>query len=133
LECPALRYTAERWSLSDTVRFVGFTDDIRSVWKTHQALLLPSFHEGMPIVIHEAMLLNRVCVVTEVGGASEVIADGASGFLAPSASYDHFAQAMERWWHQRGRWRAIAEAAGLAVRQWRGQHPLDRLVAALSG
>jgi glycosyltransferase involved in cell wall biosynthesis len=131
-ELPALRQTVNNFSLQDVVEFRGFTNDIRNVWQEHQALLLPSFHEGMPIVIHEAMLLNRICVVTDVGGASEVIADGHNGFLAHSAAFHHFADAMERWWQRQKDWAGIARAAGAGVRIWREKHPLSSLAQQLT-
>jgi glycosyltransferase involved in cell wall biosynthesis len=131
-ELPALRHTVNNFELHDVVDFRGFTNDIRKVWQEHQALLLPSFHEGMPIVIHEAMLLHRVCVVTDVGGAAEVIADGQNGFLAHSAAFHHFADAMERWWQRRKDWERIARAAGESVRQWREKYPLSSLVRQLT-
>jgi glycosyltransferase involved in cell wall biosynthesis len=127
-ELPALRHTVNNFALHDVVDFRGFTNDIRKVWQEHQALLLPSFHEGMPIVIHEAMLLHRICVVTDVGGASEVISDGHNGFLAHSAALHHFADAMERWWQRRKGWASIAEAAGQSVREWRANYPLSSLI-----
>jgi glycosyltransferase involved in cell wall biosynthesis len=130
-ELPALKQTVKGFGLQN-VDFLGFTDDIRTVWRDHQSLVLPSFHEGMPNVIHEAMLLHRICVVTDVGGASEVIADGHNGFLAHSATFHHVAHAMERWWQRRKDWEDIARAAGDGVRRWREKHPLSSLAQQLT-
>ena len=52
------------------------------IWAEHHALVLPSRFEGMPLVVVEAMLCGRPCIVTDVGGNAELIRDGINGFLA---------------------------------------------------
>jgi glycosyltransferase involved in cell wall biosynthesis len=62
------------------------------------------------------MLSGRVPIVTDVGGNTEVVVDGATGYLAAAPTEDALDDAMERAWNERHRWRAIGEAAGARIR-----------------
>lgn len=97
--------------LKNSVKVMGWTDDIDKVWNDHHILVLPSFNEGMPMVIHEAMLRQRIVIATDVGGNSEVIDHGKTGFLAPSASLAQLNHAFNQCFHAREQWSEIAAAA----------------------
>ncbi|RXK86809.1 glycosyltransferase [Filimonas effusa] len=97
--------------IADKVVLRGHTNDIRKVWQNNHLLLLPSRLEGMPLVVVEAMLCGRTCVATDVGGISEWVEDGVTGFIAPKAATADFEQALERAWQQRQHWPAMGIAA----------------------
>jgi glycosyltransferase involved in cell wall biosynthesis len=59
-----------------------------------RALVLPSFAEGLPIVLMEALALHRPVVSTYVAGIPELIQPGINGFLVPPGSVDDLAEAM---------------------------------------
>ncbi|MDB5311164.1 MAG: hypothetical protein JWO38_5366 [Gemmataceae bacterium] len=120
---PALRRLAALLGLTEPrVRFRGFSQDIEGVWADHHALVLASRMEGSPLVAIEAMLCGRVPVLTAVGGNSELVTDGATGFLAEAPTARHVADVLDRAWARRGEWRAIGAAAAGAVRRL---HPAD--------
>jgi len=48
--------------------------------------ILPSFYEGMPKTLLEAMACGLVCIGTDVTGINEIINDGANGYLAKSCN-----------------------------------------------
>jgi len=60
-----------------------------------RALVLPSFAEGLPVVIMEALALGRPVVSTFVAGIPELVESGKSGWLVPAGSIDALADAME--------------------------------------
>jgi glycosyltransferase involved in cell wall biosynthesis len=99
------------FDLSDKVSLAGSTSDVEGIWREHQALVLPSRYEGLPLSVVEAMLCGRVVVTTHVGGAKELITDGESGFIAEGTHPDALAVAMERAWERRGDWANIGAAA----------------------
>jgi glycosyltransferase involved in cell wall biosynthesis len=103
--------------ISDRVRFCGYVDDIRAVWATHHALVVPSRFEGLPLVVVEAMLCSRPVIATDVAGHGELIDDGITGFLAEAPTVPLLAAAMERAWNRRGEWRTMGEAASRRVRE----------------
>ena len=73
------------WQGSERVR----TEIIAS-----RALVLPSFAEGLPIVLMEALALHRPVVSTYVAGIPELVQPGINGFLVPPGSVDDLTEAM---------------------------------------
>jgi glycosyltransferase involved in cell wall biosynthesis len=55
---------------------------------------MPSFAEGLPIVIMEAMALERPVLATYVAGIPELVKHGEDGWLFPAGSVDELASAM---------------------------------------
>ncbi|MBR4746731.1 MAG: glycosyltransferase, partial [Desulfovibrio sp.] len=59
-------------------------------------LVLPSWREGTPTAVMEAMSMGRAAIVTDVPGCREVVRDGVNGFLVPAKNPPALARAMER-------------------------------------
>jgi len=112
-----LRRLARSLDLGERVVFGGQVEDIEGIWKSHHGLILPSRYEGLPLALVEAMLCQRMAVVTGVAGNPEVVDEGTSGFIAPSASVKDLAEAMERAWEGRDEWQAMGREAGSRIRK----------------
>jgi glycosyltransferase involved in cell wall biosynthesis len=113
----SLRRLSEKLGLHGKVVFEGFTSDIQSIWRHHHALVLPSRHEGQPIVTVEAMLCHRVAITTNVGRNPDLIQDGVDGFIAEACSLESFEAALERAWQNRHRLQEMGIAAGEKIRK----------------
>ncbi len=74
-----------RFGLSERVTFAGFVNSIEDIWASNHVLVMPSRLEGLPLAMVEAMLCARPVLTTDVGGHSEIVVDGVTGFLAESA------------------------------------------------
>ena len=87
----------ERQGLGDTVRITGWisSDSVRDEILAARALVLPSFAEGLPVVIMEAMALRRPVLSTYVAGIPELVRGGENGWLFPAGSLDELTAAME--------------------------------------
>jgi glycosyltransferase involved in cell wall biosynthesis len=99
------------YGLDDRITFHGQTEDIREVWQTHHALVLPSRVEGTPLAMVEAMLCARPVVGTAVAGIPEWVRHGRSGFIADAPTVSSYAVALETAWQQRARWQTMGTHA----------------------
>lgn len=61
-----------------------------------RALVLPSFAEGLPVVLMEAMALRRPVITTFVAGIPELVRDGQEGWLVPAGDVYALAQALQQ-------------------------------------
>ena len=82
--------------LSNVVRITGWlsNNQVRDEILAARALVLPSFAEGLPVAIMEAMALRRPVLATYISGIPELITNGKEGWLFPAGSVDDLAAAM---------------------------------------
>ena len=92
----SLRAHAERLNLAGRVIFEGAVnqDRIRSVYAQADVFCLPSFAEGLPVVLMEAMSMRIPCVTTAITGIPELIDHGIEGLLVPPSDLDALVQAL---------------------------------------
>lgn len=92
------RFTSEvkRLGLEDYIDFRGWLhdDDKINAFNESDVLLLPSYFEGLPIAILEAMAYGRGVISTPVGGIPEIITNGENGFLVTPGNVDEIKNAM---------------------------------------
>ncbi len=75
--------------------FLGERDDVAEILQVIDVFVLPSFYEGFPVVILEAMAAGLPVVATNVGGNREVILDGRTGFIVEPGSPDKLAEKIK--------------------------------------
>ncbi len=126
----SLRRMVEAARLNN-IQFGGFTSDIEDLWANHHGLILPSRHEGMPLVLVEAMLCGRPAIITDVGGVRELVRDNINGFLAKAPTVELLDEAMNRAWENRHRLREMGEQAAIDVRKFVGPDPTGDFVREL--
>jgi len=95
LRAPIEKLIAEH-KLEDHVRITGWASNqlVREELLAARAMVLPSFAEGLPVVIMEALALGRPVVSTYVAGIPELVEPGVSGWLVPPGSTDALVTAM---------------------------------------
>jgi colanic acid/amylovoran biosynthesis glycosyltransferase len=83
--------------LGQQVRITGWISSsrVREEISAARALVLPSFAEGLPVVIMEAMALRRPVLSTYVAGIPELVRHGDEGWLFPAGAVTELAEAME--------------------------------------
>lgn len=86
-----------KFGLSNHVRITGWIsgEQVRNEMLSARGLVLPSFAEGLPVVLMEAMALHRPVLTTYVAGIPELVTPGENGWLVPAGSLDDLANAME--------------------------------------
>jgi glycosyltransferase involved in cell wall biosynthesis len=83
-------------SLQDRVRITGWVRNtmVGAEMTAARALVLPSFAEGLPVVLMEAMALGRPTISTFVAGIPELVQPGVNGWLVPAGDIDGLVAAM---------------------------------------
>ena len=76
-----LEILADQLNVRSKISFLGFQNNIENLYTYYDAILLTSHVEGMPMCIIEAMSASRAVIATNVGGVSELVEDGKTGFL----------------------------------------------------
>ena len=86
-----------RLSLESKVRITGWVDNdtVRQHILESRALVVPSFAEGLPVVIMEAFALGRPVISSHLAGIPELVEDGASGWLVPAGDPEQLANALQ--------------------------------------
>jgi colanic acid/amylovoran biosynthesis glycosyltransferase len=86
-----------RHKLQNWVRISGWISsaEVRNEILAARALVLPSFAEGLPVSIMEAMSLRRPVISTFVAGIPELVHPGEHGWLVPAGDVDALVKAMQ--------------------------------------
>jgi len=95
-ERAALEAQAHELGVDDRVEFVGYRpqDEIRRYLRETDVFVLPSFAEGVPVVLMEAMAAAVPVVATDIAGVPELVEHGASGLLVAPGDADALAAAI---------------------------------------
>jgi len=81
--------------LGNSVRFMGSRRDIPQLLKAMDIFVSPAIKEAFGINLIEAMYSEVPCIATNVGGIPEVVRDGQTGILVPSANPEALARAVK--------------------------------------
>jgi len=95
-ELPLLRRIAEECDAS--VRWLGVVPNkqLRDLFQGYRYFILPSHWEGLPKALIEAMSTGLVCIGNDTTGINEIIQDGVTGYLSPSADAATIAETIRR-------------------------------------
>ncbi len=93
---PEIEACITQQGLGEQVRITGWisSEQVREEILASRALVLPSFAEGLPVVLMEAMALRRPVITTFVAGIPELVLHGHNGWLVPAGDVDALADAM---------------------------------------
>jgi glycosyltransferase involved in cell wall biosynthesis len=124
-----MRFEVERlisvYKLSPNVRITGWisSNQVREEILASHAMVLPSFAEGLPVVIMEAMALRRPVISTYVAGIPELVINRENGWLVPAGSVIELTNAIEEMLSSSPeQLRAMGDAAYEVVKE---QHDID--------
>ncbi len=73
----------EKHGLGDRVRIVSYPGNIGDIWPLVDIHVHPTLHDSSPIALLESMSLGKPSVTTSIGGISELVLDGDTGFVLP--------------------------------------------------
>ena len=85
-----------RWVSGGAIEFPGFADDVRPLLEQCTVYCLPSYHEGTPRTVLEAMATGRAVITTDAPGCRETVQDGENGVLFDVGDAEALAEKL-RW------------------------------------
>lgn len=86
----------DTWVQAGTMNYWGRLSDVRPAIEACSVYVLPSYREGTPRTVLEAMAMGRAVITTDAPGCRETVVDGDNGFLVPVKSVDALVEAMTR-------------------------------------
>ncbi len=89
-----LTEVAERNNPAFRIVFTGWVDNVQDVMRAMDVFVLPSYREGMPRSIIEAMATGVPVVATNIRGSREEVASGETGYLVPVADPQALGEAI---------------------------------------
>lgn len=110
------RADLDRW-VAGGLEYLGPLDDVRPALAQARVFVLPSYREGTPRSVLEAMAMGRAIVTADAPGCRETIRDGVEGHLVPIRDADALADAMARMLDDPRRTAAMADAAHARARE----------------
>ena len=88
-----------QWIEEQHIHYLGSTKDVRPYIKQAHALVLPSYREGLPRAILEAMAMGKPVVTTDTAGCRETVEPARNGYLVPARDPAALAEAMLQLYH----------------------------------
>lgn len=127
----SLRHAVAAAGLDGSVEFAGALDQdaVRALYQQADAFVLPSFAEGIPVVLMEAMASGLPCVTTRITGIPELIRADHEGLLVTPADVGALAAAIAQLMEQPQQRAAIRTGGRARVEQ---SYDLERNVARLA-
>ena len=86
----------QSWIESGAIQYLGYQEDVRPFLAQADVLVLPSYREGLPRSVLEAMAMAKPILTTNVPGSRETVERGKNGVLIPIKSVEALATAMKQ-------------------------------------
>lgn len=88
---PAIEKDIRNLGIEESVKLLGFVEDIETVYNTADIFAMSSSEEGLGSSFFDAMYFNLPIVATSAGGIPEIVKDEFNGFIVPVDDYISFA------------------------------------------
>jgi len=110
-----VRELAAELGLSDALHMTGYRKDVPVLLSLFDLFVLPSYREGMPRALLEAMASGIPVVASDIRGCREEVEEGVTGFLVPPRDHERLAESISALLDSPGRARRMGEAARARV------------------
>lgn len=107
----------DEWVREGTIEYLGRLADVRPAIAQSSVYVLPSYREGTPRTVLEAMAMGRPVITTDAPGCRETVRHGVNGFLVPVGAIDELAEAMLRFVSDPGLVQSMGQASRRLVQE----------------
>jgi len=88
--------------MNDRVELPGYSDQVEALLGNIQLVVIPSYSEGLPMILLEAMKYRVPVIASRVGAMPDVLGSGSCGILVPPGDANSLGEAIREVWHDRG-------------------------------
>lgn len=116
-----------------TVEYMGETNDVRSFIEHCSIFVLPSYHEGLPRTVLEAMSTGRPILTTNVPGCRETVVDNENGWLVDKGDAVQLAKKMCWFIENPQEWERMARTSRRMVEDKFDVHKVNQMLFEVMG
>lgn len=116
------------WEEEGAIEYLGATRDVRPYFAEAHVCVLPSYHEGTPRAVLEAMSMGRAVLTTDVPGCRETVRPGSNGYLVPAQDPAALAEAMLSMARDEERLQAMGQASRALAEERFDVHDVNRVI-----
>ena len=84
----------QRYHEQQAIHYWGTSNDVRSLIREADAVVLPSYREGLPRVMLESLAMAKPVITTDVAGCRETVVHGHNGYCVPAKDSDRLLEAL---------------------------------------
>lgn len=118
----------DAWVKDGTVQYLGRLNDVRPAIRASSVYVLPSYREGTPRTVLEAMAMGRAIVTTDAPGCRETVLDGVNGYLVEVKNSDSLAQAMLRFLQDPSKAETMGQASRKVAEEKYDVHMVNQMM-----
>ena len=122
------QHELDAWVTDGLLEFLGRLDDVRSAIAECSVYVLPSYREGTPRTVLEAMAMGRAVITTDTPGCRETVVDGNNGFLIPVRDANALAAAMLKFVRQPSLMQRMGECSRQMVQDRYDVHKVNAVM-----
>ncbi len=123
----------DSWVNDGTIEFCGKTDDVRPFLTNTHVYCLPSYREGLPRSVLEAMAVGRPIITTDAPGCRETVRKPENGFLVPIKNADAIANSMISFCKRPSLISVMGQNSRLIAEQRFDVHKINRVILNILG
>ncbi len=123
----------ESWQQEGLIEYAGGSNDVRPYLQACSVYVLPSYREGTPRSVLEAMAMGRPVITTDAPGCRETVQAGENGFLVPVQDSEALAAAMEKFIKDPGLLKKMGAASRRIAEEKYDVHKVNREIIEAMG
>lgn len=123
----------QTWHEQGILQYLGSTNDVRPYMQQCHIYVLPSYHEGMPRTVLEAMAIGRPILTTDVPGCRETVTNGDNGYLVPKADAQALAERMIWFIEHRDQWQRMEQLSRKLAEEKYDVHKINAQLMEIMG
>lgn len=122
-----------KWVSSGAIEYSGATTDVRPFIENCSIYVLPSYHEGMPRTVLEAMAMGRPILTTNVPGCRETVVNGENGWLVEKANVEQLAERMIWFIENQEQWSVMGDKSHAMANEKFDVHKVNAEILKIMG